>query len=97
MSRESLLGKLMLFSAIVCLSLFVFEQDADATIILSLAGDKDSLGTGIPLGTPVATAYSVNTPSDGDFDQKKNSLLQWTHSYYLPLVLRERMESGKRV
>ncbi|MCX5878180.1 MAG: hypothetical protein NTY44_03605 [Deltaproteobacteria bacterium] len=69
MSRESLLGKLVLFSAIVCLSLFVFEQDADATIILSLASDKDSLGTGIPLGAPVANAYSVSTPSDGDVDQ----------------------------
>jgi hypothetical protein len=67
------------------------------TIYLSLAGDKDDFGTGIALGAPVATAYSVNPPSDGDFDQRKNALLQWTHSYDLPLVLQERMESGKRV
>lgn len=97
MSRESLFGKLMLFSAIVCISLFVLDQDVDATITLSLAGDKDDLGRGIPLGAPVATAYSVNTPSDGDLDQRKNTLLQWTHSYDLPLVLQERMESGKKV
>jgi hypothetical protein len=97
MSWESLFGKLMLFSAIICLSLFVFKHDADATIVLSLAGHRDGLGTGISLGAPVATAYSLNTPSDGDFDQRKTTRLQWTHSYDLPLILEEGMESGKRV
>jgi hypothetical protein len=97
MSRASLSGKLMLFSVIVCLSLFLFEQGANGTMTLSLTGDKDGPGTGIPFGAPVATLYCVNTPSVVSFVQRKTTLLQWTHSYDLPWVLQERMDSGKRV
>jgi hypothetical protein len=49
-----------------------------------MAGDTDSLGTGLPLGTPLILNNAVHDPSDGPFDQRMTTLLQWSHAYVIP-------------
>ena len=71
------------FLAIVTIYLILpVSTNAD---IISLAGDKDSLGTGLPLGSPLILDNAIHTASDGPFDQRMTSLLQWSHSYSIPV------------
>jgi len=74
-----------IFSSIIFLAIiFGLTINTYATTILSLAGDKDSLGTGLPLGTPLILDNAINTPSDGPFDQRMTTVLQWSHAYTIP-------------
>ena len=57
---------------------------ANTILIVSLAGDKDIFGTGLPLGSPVIPDNMVNDLQDGDFDQRRASSMQWQHVYTLP-------------
>jgi hypothetical protein len=82
--RKSLLLSIIVSLFIVFSFLIATEQNLDATIITSLAGDKDSLGIipSIPVGDPVAAGYAVATAADGTaFDQRRVGLAEWTHSY----------------
>ena len=85
-----LIRKSLLISSIVSLFIvFSFltatEQDLNADLITSLAGDKDSLGTGVPVGDAVAAGYAVTEVEDGTaFDQRKIGLAEWTHNYTVP-------------
>jgi len=72
---------------ILCAMLLVLGVGgmANATLIVSLAGDKDSFGTGKPLGSSIL--YNTEPswdPSDGDFDRELRSSYHWTHTYLLP-------------
>jgi hypothetical protein len=68
----------------VALGFLLLQLNADAAIIVSLAGDKDSFGTGLPLGDPVIPTNMVHDPEDGDFDQRRTSLTTWRHEYTMP-------------
>jgi hypothetical protein len=83
--RKSLLLSIIVSLFMVSSFLIATEQYLDATIITNLAGDKDSLGTGLPVGDPVAAGYAVATAEDGTaFDQRCRGLAEWTHNYAIP-------------
>jgi hypothetical protein len=63
----------------------IIPSVARADIITILAGDKDSLGTGITVGNPVILGSAVATASDGTaFDQRRIGEADWSYSYILP-------------
>jgi hypothetical protein len=54
---------------------------ASAATIFSLAGDKDSFGSGLPLGTPMNNWVGVSAdPADGSFDQE-TTFASWVHEF----------------
>jgi len=69
---------------IVLVIVFGVNVTVHATIIVSMAGDTDSLGTGLPLGAPLILNNAVHDPSDGPFDQRMTTPLQWSHAYVIP-------------
>jgi hypothetical protein len=72
-------------SLLIAIMIIGMSAHAEALTIVSLAGDKDSLGTGIPVGDPVAPAYAVNSSSDGTaFDQRRSGIIEWSHQYTIP-------------
>jgi hypothetical protein len=85
--KENVMQEHMVKLEIILMVTFGFlllQLNADAAIIVSLAGDKDSFGTGLPLGDPVIPNNMVHDPEDGDFDQRRTSLTTWRHEYTLP-------------
>lgn len=64
----------------------IIPSVARADIITILAGDKDSLGTGITVGDPVILADAVATAADGTaFDQRSIGVANWSYTYDLPV------------
>lgn len=64
---------------------FFLAATADAGIIVSLAGDKDSFGTGKPDGSTVSVnEINVIGGEDGDFDRWNLASFLWTHTFVLP-------------
>jgi PEP-CTERM motif len=58
---------------------------SEAGIIVNLAGDKDSFGTGKPDGSTVSVnEILVPGGEDGDFDRWALSSFSWTHNYVVP-------------
>jgi hypothetical protein len=83
--RKSFLISSVASIFIISSFLIATDQDVAATIITNLAGDKDSLGTGVPVGDPVAAGYAVATAEDGTaFDQRCRGLAEWTHNFTIP-------------
>jgi hypothetical protein len=85
MMLRTRLSKFLIFPLLLMLgSVLVFSQYAQADTVVSLAGDKDSFGTGLPLGSPVIPAETIHDPWDGSFDQRQRSIFGWRHEYVLP-------------
>jgi hypothetical protein len=84
--RNSFLFSTIVFTLIVSSLLISTIQNSDATIITSLAGDKDAVGVpGYSVGDAVPTGYAVPGPEDGSaFDQRRIGNAAWTHNYTLP-------------
>lgn len=62
----------------------LFSPGLYGATITSLAGDRDSFGTGLPDGSTVSV-LQITAPGgeDGDFDQWTLPLHTWTHSFDL--------------
>ena len=62
-----------------------FSCSVSGAVIVSLAGDKDSFGTGKPDGSTVSV-LEITAPGceDGTFDQWGASLHSWTHAFGVP-------------
>jgi hypothetical protein len=71
--------------ALVLLAFLASAPFADAGLIVSLAGDKDSFGTGKPDGSTVSV-NEILAPGgeDGDFDRWALSSFSWVHSFLVP-------------
>lgn len=62
----------------------VFSPGVFGATVSSLAGDRDSFGTGLPDGSTVSV-LQITAPGgeDGDFDQWSLALHGWTHTFDL--------------
>ena len=86
LTGRSRVRQLVLASLVTILGTAVMPSVGHADIITILAGDKDSLGTGLPLGDPVTLANAVNTIEDGAaFDQRVRNPVEWSYAYALPI------------
>jgi hypothetical protein len=82
MPKKPFLISLFIFASFLILTV----QKIDASIITSLAGDKDALGVaGYSVGDWVPAGYAVAGPEDGTaFDQRRIGLAEWTHNFTVP-------------
>ena len=71
--------------ALLAAAALLLAAPAQATVIVSLAGDKDSFGTGKPDGSTVSV-NEINVPGgeDGDFDRWALLTFSWNHAFVLP-------------
>jgi hypothetical protein len=69
---------------LLAFSLF-FSCAASGAVIVNLAGDRDSFGTGKPDGSTVSV-LEITAPGgeDGNFDQWALALHAWTHAFGVP-------------
>jgi hypothetical protein len=69
----------------IALAVAAAAARSEAGIIVSLAGDKDSFGTGKPDGSTVSVnEILVPGGEDGDFDRWALSSFSWTHGFTVP-------------
>jgi len=75
---------LLCVAAVALLSL-TGSGPSEAGIIVHLAGDKDSFGTGKPDGSTVSVnEILVPGGEDGDFDRWALAAFSWTHNFVVP-------------
>lgn len=75
------------FMVVLCNADFTIA--VDTYTITSLAGDKDSFGTGAPIGSPVRVVDFHRDPWDGDFDMEpalwgSRRFFEWQHNFTPP-------------
>lgn len=84
MKTKIRLSALLIFLIMMFCSFLFLQVNADAITIVSLAGDKDSFGTGLPLGDPVIPNNMIPDPGNSTFDQALRAPTTWQHQYTLP-------------